>query len=144
MRKYKFYIVGVMLSTQVLIGCSDEGSRDAMLTVEVFHEQFNLKDFEKIYVDIVSKEFKDSMTKSDYFSLMNKNASVLGSYQYGRLLKSDQVKVLIGDGNIRLTYHSIYSNYELNEMFIIKKEDGRDKIKQIVYDDIHVVTLKEK
>lgn len=144
MKKYKFYIVGVMLSTQVLIGCSDEGSRDAMLTVEAFHEQFNLKDFEKIYVDIVSKEFKDSMTKSDYFSLMNKNASVLGSYQYGRLLKSDQVKVFIGDGNIRLTYHSIYSNYELNEMFIIKKEDGRDKIKQIVYDDIHVVTLKEK
>jgi len=38
MKKYKLYIVGVMLSTQILIGCSDEGSRDAMLTVEEFHE----------------------------------------------------------------------------------------------------------
>ncbi|AXD28664.1 hypothetical protein CHD54_09075 [Salmonella enterica] len=61
------------------------------------------------------------MTQSDYFVLMNKNLAVLGGYQYGRLLKSDQVQALIGEDNIKLVYHSTYTNYELNELFVVKR-----------------------
>lgn len=76
--------------------------------------------------------------------LWKKNLSVLGEYQYGRLLKSDQVKLLIGENKINISYHSTYANYELNELFVIKKEGGRNKITQIVYDDIHAIKLKDK
>ena len=92
---------------------------------------------------MVSKEFKNSMTKADYFALMDKNFSMLGKYRFGRLLKSNQVKVLIGEDKINISYHSTYTNYELNELFIIIKESGKNKISQIVYDDIHAINLKD-
>ena len=68
---------------------------------------------------------------------------MLGKYRFGRLLKSNQVKVLIGEDKINISYHSTYTNYELNELFIIIKESGKNKISQIVYDDIHAINLKD-
>lgn len=132
-----------MFCTAALVGCDDEDRHDAIFTIESFHNKFNSKDFNYIYVNIASKEFKDSMTKSDFISLMNKNLAVLGSYQNGRLLKSEQVQALIGENYIKLVYHSTYTNYELNELFVVKKEDSKYKIKQIVYDDIHVIKFKD-
>lgn len=143
MNNYKLLISLLVLCIVSLVGCDDKDRHDAIYTIELFHDKFNSKDFDYIYTNVVSKEFKDSMTQSDYFDLMNKNLAVLGGYQYGRLLKSDQVQALIGEDNIKLVYHSTYTNYELNELFVVKKEDGKYKIKQIVYDDIHVIKLKD-
>lgn len=129
MRLYVYFLMLLTCSIVTLAGCNDNDTHDAILVVESFHELFNSEDFNGIYTDVVSKEFKESMTKSDYFALMEKNLSVLGEYQYGRLLKSDQVKLLIGENKINISYHSTYANYEL---FVIKKEGGRNKITQIV------------
>ena len=83
---------------------------------------------------------------------MDKNSLVLGKYQYGRLLKNEKTKkrknektqALVGESNIKLIYHSTYANYELNELFLMKKENGKYKINQMVYDDIHVIKLNER
>jgi len=53
------------------------------------------------------------------------------------------LQALVGENNIQLVYHSTYTNYELNELFVITKENGKYKIKQIVYDDINVIKLKD-
>jgi hypothetical protein len=142
----KFYIFVIFLVFGVfsLTACKNDEVPNAVLVVESFHNKFNSKDFNGIYADVVSKEFKNSMTRADYFTLMDKNFSVLGKYRFGRLLKSDQVKVLIGEDKINIYYHSTYTNYELNELFVIKKEDGKSKIAQIVYDDIHAIKLKDQ
>ena len=144
MKFYTYFVMLLVCGVVTLTGCNDDDAHDAIIVVESFHEQFNSKDFNGIYTNTVSKEFKESMTKSDYFALMEKNFSILGKYQYGRLLKSDQVKVLVGGDKINISYHSTYTNYELNELFVIKKEGGKDKIAQIVYDDIHATKLKDK
>ncbi|ECK9504181.1 hypothetical protein SEENIN0B_01146 [Salmonella enterica subsp. enterica serovar Infantis str. SARB27] len=135
-------IVWLMFCIAVLVGCGDEDVDSAVSVVEIYHERFNLKDFDYIYKELVSGDFKKTMTKLDYFALMNKNSSVLGSYQYGHLLKTDQVQVLIGENKVKLTYHSTYTNYELNELFVIKLDGGKEKIDQIVYDDIHAIKIK--
>lgn len=83
------------------------------------------------------------MTNTDYYALMEKNNSVLGDYKYGRLIKTDKVQVLIGENKINLTYHSTYTNYELNELFVLKLEGGKEKIDQIVYDDIRSIKLNQ-
>ncbi|MDU2939309.1 MAG: hypothetical protein E7B59_09075 [Enterobacteriaceae bacterium] len=136
-------IVWLMLCVMVLTGCEDNDVNNAINVVEVFHKQFNKNDFNYIYLNVVSDDFKKSMTKSDYFSLMHKNSSILGKYQYGRLLKSEQVQVIIGSNKVNLTYHSTYANYELNELFVVKIDGGQQKIDQIVYDDINVIKLKK-
>lgn len=143
MRYYVYFMMLLVCSIVTLVGCGDDNTHDAILVVKAFHEQFNSKDFNGIYADVVSKEFKNSMTKADYFALMDKNFSMLGKYRFGRLLKSNQVKVLIGEDKINISYHSTYTNYELNELFIIIKESGKNKISQIVYDDIHAINLKD-
>lgn len=111
----------------ILTGCKDNDSENEILVVESFHNKFSSSDFNGIYIDLVSKEFKKSMTKSDYLNLMKKNRELLGKYQYGRLLKNDQIKVLIGGNKTTISYHSTYNNYELNEFFVIKKKAIRVK-----------------
>ena len=69
MNSYKYLTGVLMLCIIILVGCSDDDNHDAMLVVESFHNQWNLKNFDEIYIGIVSKEFKDSMTKSDYLLL---------------------------------------------------------------------------
>ncbi|ASQ17205.1 hypothetical protein [Enterobacter cloacae] len=105
MKLYIYFGILLACGIVVLTGCNDDDTHDAILVVESFHELFNSKNFNGIYTDVVSKEFKESMTKSDYFALMEKNLSVLGEYQYGRLLKSDQVKLLIGENKHILSFH---------------------------------------
>lgn len=143
MKVYIFLISLVFLFFS-LSACKNDDIQKAILVVESFHNKFNSKDFNGIYTDVVSKEFKKSMTRADYFTLMNKNFSVLGKYRFGRLVKSDQVEALIGEDKIKISYHSTYTNYELNESFVIKKEGGKSKIAQIVYDDIHAIKLKDQ
>lgn len=137
------FVVLLMFCATVLVGCGDVGVNNAISVVESFHNRFSTKDFNYIYNDLISGDFKKSMTKQDYFSLMDKNSLLLGKYQYGRLLKTDRVKVLIGEDKVRLTYHSTYTNYELNEIFVIKFDGVQGKIDQIVYDDIHAIKLKK-
>lgn len=143
MRNYNHFITLLFFCFFSLVGCDDKDRGGAIFTLESFHNNFSSGDFEYIYANLVSKHFKDSMTKSDYVSLMKKNRSLLGSYQHGKLLKSNQVQALVGENNIQLVYHSTYTNYELNELFVIIKENGKYKIKQIVYDDINVIKLKD-
>lgn len=143
MKVYIFLISLVFLFFS-LSACKNDDIQKAILVVESFHNKFNSKDFNGIYADVVSKGFKKSMTRADYFTLMNKNLSVLGKYRFGRLVKSDQVEALIGEDKIKISYHSTYTNYELNESFVIKKEGGKSKIAQIVYDDIHAIKLKDQ
>ena len=126
----------------LLSGCQKDDTQEAMAVVESFHKQFSTKKFEIMYAETVSTGFKKSMTKDDYFAMMNKNLSVLGKYEFGRLLKFEQVQVLIGTNKIKISYHSNYINYELNELFVLQKEDGKYKINQIVYDDISIRKLK--
>lgn len=105
----------------ILTGCKNDDTYDALFVVESFHNKFSSNDFNGIYIDLVSNEFKSSMTKSDYFTLMENNRTLLGKHQYGSLLKNNQMKVLIGENKITISYHSTYNNYELNELFVIKK-----------------------
>ncbi|ECJ2543259.1 hypothetical protein FNI64_23145 [Salmonella enterica subsp. salamae] len=141
--KIYIFLISLVFGVFSLTACKNDDVQNAVLVVESFHNKFNSKDFNGIYADVVSKEFKNSMTRADYLTLMDKNFSVLGKYRFGRVLKSDQVKVLIGEDKINISYHSTYTNYELNELFVIKKEGGKSKIAQIVYDDIHAIKLKD-
>lgn len=144
MKAYIYFVMSLSCGMVILTGCKDNDSNNEILVVESFHNKFSSGDFNGIYIDLVSKEFKKSMTKSDYLNLMKKNRELLGKYQYGRLLKNDQIKVLIGENKTTISYHSTYNNYELNEFFLIKKEGDKSKISQIVYDDIHAIKIKDK
>jgi len=144
MKSYVYFVMLLSCGLVILTGCKDNDSHNALLVVESFHNKFSLSDFNGIYIDLVSKEFRSSMTKSDYSKLMEKNRALLGKYQYGRLLKNDQMKVLIGENKKTISYHSAYNNYELNEFFVIKKEGDKSKISQIIYDDIHEIKIKDE
>ncbi|MGL5969910.1 MAG: hypothetical protein ACRCZ6_22625 [Kluyvera sp.] len=127
MKLYIYFAMLLSCGMVILTGCKDNDSENEILVVESFHNKFSSSDFNGIYIDLVSKEFKKSMTKSDYLNLMKKNRELLGKYQYGRLLKNDQIKVLIGENKTTISYHSTYNNYELNEFFVIKKKAIRVK-----------------
>ncbi|MGL5885449.1 MAG: hypothetical protein ACRCY2_05425 [Bombilactobacillus sp.] len=144
MKVYIYFVMLLSCGMVILAGCKDNDSHNEILVVESFHNKFSSGDFNGIYIDLVSKEFKKSMTKSDYLNLMKKNRELLGKYQYGRLLKNNQIKVLIGENKTTISYHSTYNNYELNEFFVIKKEGDKSKISQIIYDDIHAIKIKDK
>ncbi|MDK9586917.1 hypothetical protein [Lelliottia wanjuensis] len=140
---YKKRALVLMFFCVLVSACDDAKVQEATHEVESFHEQYNKGNFNYIYQYMASKEFKDSTSASDYASFMERNKQILGMYKFGRLIKSEKVQVLIGYNNIRLTYHATYSNYELDELFVIRKENGKNKIQQIVYDMMNAVKIKK-
>lgn len=71
----------------ILTGCKDNNFHNALLVVESFHNKFSSSDFNGIYIDLVSKEFKKSMTKSDYFKLMKKKPRTTWQISIWSLIK---------------------------------------------------------
>jgi hypothetical protein len=144
MNVYKQYIFLPVFLCVILTACDSNNTEDATNEVRLFHKQYNEGNFNYIYNNMTSMSFKKATSQSDYISFMKKNAQLLGEYQFGRLIKEDKVQVLIGDNNVRLTLHSTYDNYELDELFVIKKENGKDKIQQIIYDMVHAVKITNR
>ncbi|KFD19093.1 hypothetical protein [Yokenella regensburgei] len=144
MNVYKQYIFLPVFLCVILTACDSNNTEDATNEVRLFHKQYNEGSFNYIYNNMTSMSFKKATSQSDYISFMKKNAQLLGEYQFGRLIKEDKVQVLIGDNNVRLTLHSTYDNYELDELFVIKKENGKDKIQQIIYDMVHAVKITNR
>ncbi|EBU3698856.1 hypothetical protein CWF86_23070, partial [Salmonella enterica] len=82
--KLYIFLISLVFGVFSLTACKNDDVQNAVLVVESFHNKFNSKDFKGIYADVVSKEFKNSMTRADYFTVMDKNFSVLGKYRFGR------------------------------------------------------------
>lgn len=77
MKLYIYFVMLLSCGLVILTGCKDNDSHNDILVVEAFHNKFSSSDFNGIYIDLVSKEFKKSMTKSGYLNLMKKTASYL-------------------------------------------------------------------
>jgi hypothetical protein len=127
----------------IVTGC-DNDAKSAMDEVAKYHANYNLKQFNKIYKTQLSEEFHHATSEVNYNSFMNNTYNTLGAYKNKELRKTNDLKSLMGEDKVELTFHTIYGNYELDEFFVLKIESGNYKIKQIVYDDIHAKKINHE
>lgn len=129
----------IFIMTVFLTGCDNHDVNNATTEIARFHSMYNTKEFNEIYDSMLTNEFRNSTSKNNYISFMNQTYNILGVYRNSTLKKSNQIKSLIGNEKIELTYNTTYERYNLDEFFLLEKEDGCYKIKKIVYDDINAI-----